>query len=55
MGPLKALSPSDAYVESKIRESRDEKGDLSFKSRSDRSTCKRLPVVDVTTGMHATF
>ena len=56
MGPLKALSPSDAYVESKIRESRDEKGDLSFKSRSDREALiKHLPVVDVTTGMHATL
>lgn len=56
MGPLKALSPNDAYVESKIRESRDEKGDLSFKSRSDREALiKHLPVVDVTTGKHATL
>jgi hypothetical protein len=56
MGPLKAISPNDAYVESKIRESRDEKGDLSFKSRSDREALiKHLPVVDVTTGKHATL
>lgn len=56
IGPLKALSPNDAYVESKIRESRDEKGDLSFKSRSDREALiKHLPVVDVTTGKHATL
>ena len=56
MGPLKALSPNDAYVESKIRESRDEKGDLSFKSRSDREALiKHLPVVDVTTGKQATL
>lgn len=56
MGPLKALSPNDAYVESTIRESRDEKGDLSFKSRSEREALiKHLPVVDVTTGKQATL
>jgi len=51
LGSLRALSPSESYVESKMRESRDRGGKLTFKSGVQRrSLIKGLPVVEVKTG-----
>ncbi|HAA98743.1 NADH dehydrogenase [Alteromonas macleodii] len=51
LGSLRALSPSESYVESKMRESRDRDGKLTFKSGEQRrSLIKGLPVVEVKTG-----
>mgnify|MGYP003658073301 CR=1 FL=1 len=54
VGNLKSLSPAECYVESKIRESRDKEGKLSFVSGTDRTKLiEKLPVVDVRTGESA--
>jgi hypothetical protein len=50
LGPLKALTPSEGYVCSKFRESRDKKGKLTYLTGADRyDHIKGLPVFNVST------
>ena len=51
LGGFKTLLPTDGYVESKFRESRDAKGDLTYLRGVERlEAIKGLPVVNVETG-----
>lgn len=48
---LKALSVEEGYVESKFRDSRNEKGELSFAGGSARAALMYdMPVIDLETG-----
>jgi O-antigen/teichoic acid export membrane protein len=50
--PFPALAPTEAFVESLVRESRDPAGHLSFLAGAERLAAIRgLPVVDVITGL----
>jgi hypothetical protein len=51
LGTLRPLSASDAYVQSKIRQSRDEHGNLTFLNfEQSQLAIKNLPLVDVRSG-----
>lgn len=52
IGTLKPLSAKEGYVESKFKESRDTKGNLSFKNGSDRlAVIKGLSVINIETNL----
>lgn len=51
LGPLAEITPEQAWVESRFRDSRDEAGRLTYVAGSDRlRLIEHLPVVDVETG-----
>jgi len=48
IGNLKPISAKDGYVDSQIRDSRDENGNLNYKTGSDRlAAIKGMPVINV--------
>jgi hypothetical protein len=56
IGRLQPARPAEAYVESHLRDSRDELGQLSFLSGKQRYTAiSHLPVIEVTTGARTTL
>jgi hypothetical protein len=56
VGRLKPLSPREAYVESRFRDSRDSSGKLNFLGGSKRRLeILDVPVVDVTSGLRTTL
>lgn len=56
LGRLKPISPVEAYVESRFRDSRDAEGNLNFlRGNQRRSEILDVPLVDVLTGMTVTL